>query len=680
MNQNKINSTIKYFLIFLLIFTFENLESKENPILAKVGNENIDYYSLQKALEKNISKASHNLEDMSKDSLINFINLYANYRLKVLDAIDRGYLQDTEVKNEIKQNTIMLAKSYLYDKRVLEPNINIYLDRRNKYIKIGVILFSFQQGVVTEESMKPRDLAQSVLDSILTGKINFEDAAKTHSSDTRTAESGGIIDSYILSTNIQRPLENAVFSLDAGEIYPEIVETSYGFFILKTVDYKERVLKKPAHILFDKKGGEITEELESRADFILNLLEEGKEFNKLAEEYSDDPASAINGGVIDDYYDLALGFENEGTRLDNNFTEALFSLKLGEYSGKVFTGFGIHIIKNVEEKKPDIEKEKEEVTNFYKRIHFENDKRSYKDKLSLEMGLKINDNILSKFLSKLDNSKTNLDSNWHYNVDNSLKRDILFYYKDRKWTIGELIDSMNNKSNPKFRSISLNYEGIKKVIDNLIEENLFLDVSDNLMKEYPDYKRLIKEFHDGILLFKVEASEVWDNMGFDSLEAKKYYDTTTKVFMTDEMWDISEIFVLSQNVADEVSERIANGEDFHDLAGKFTQRTKYREKNGNHGPLNSKNNRFSDFLSNEKIEEGAIIGPKNYQRGLSILKINEIIPSRKKSFEEAISDIAPILQEMKQKKLTEKWLSKVREKHKVEIFEKKIDEILNSKK
>ena len=31
-------------------------------------------------------------------------------------------------------------------------------------------------------------------------------------------------------------------------------------------------------------------------------------------------------------------------------------------------------------------------------------------------------------------------------------------------------------------------------------------------KEYPDFESLMKEFRDGILLFKVEAMEVWDKM------------------------------------------------------------------------------------------------------------------------------------------------------------------------
>jgi hypothetical protein len=61
--------------------------------------------------------------------------------------------------------------------------------------------------------------------------------------------------------------------------------------------------------------------------------------------------------------------------------------------------------------------------------------------------------------------------------------------------------------------------------------------------------------------------------------------------------------------------------------------------------------------------------------GISIIKINKIIEPREKTFEEAIIDIAPIVQSMKQQMLVDNWLDRVKEKHEVEINNDVIDEI-----
>ncbi len=148
MNQNSVSKMIKYFFFFFILLSFENLESKENPILAKVGEESIDYYSLQKALEKNISKSSRNLDDMSKDSLINFINLYANYRLKVLDAVDRGYLDDAEVKNEIKKQ---VPENKVIEKDMSKKKRKSFFSLKSKKAKIilGLVIFFILLGSYT---------------------------------------------------------------------------------------------------------------------------------------------------------------------------------------------------------------------------------------------------------------------------------------------------------------------------------------------------------------------------------------------------------------------------------------------------------------------------------------------------------------------------------------------------
>ena len=84
-----------------------------------------------------------------------------------------------------------------------------------------------------------------------------------------------------------------------------------------------------AHILVEK---------ESLAKEVIEKLNKGESFARLAEQYSMD-GSRKRGGD--------LGFFGKGMMV-KEFEKAAFALKKGEVSGPVRTEFGYHIIKRLE--------------------------------------------------------------------------------------------------------------------------------------------------------------------------------------------------------------------------------------------------------------------------------------------------------------------------------------------
>ncbi len=104
---------------------------------------------------------------------------------------------------------------------------------------------------------------------------------------------------------------------------PTLKETVDISHILKLVKPSEEAQKKA----FDKISN------------ILGQIQNGGDFSKLAEKYSDDPASARRGGD--------LGLISRGDFVPE-FEAAAYKLKDGEVSGIVQTQFGFHIIKMIE--------------------------------------------------------------------------------------------------------------------------------------------------------------------------------------------------------------------------------------------------------------------------------------------------------------------------------------------
>ncbi len=99
---------------------------------------------------------------------------------------------------------------------------------------------------------------------------------------------------------------------------------------------------KLGHILLEIKPSQSTlDSLKKKAEMVLDLAKQGEDFASLASKYSDDPATAKNGGD--------LGFFSKGSMIEK-FEKVAFALNPGEISDLVETQFGYHIIR-VEEKK-----------------------------------------------------------------------------------------------------------------------------------------------------------------------------------------------------------------------------------------------------------------------------------------------------------------------------------------
>jgi parvulin-like peptidyl-prolyl isomerase len=79
-----------------------------------------------------------------------------------------------------------------------------------------------------------------------------------------------------------------------------------------------------------------------------------------------------------------------------------------------------------------------------------------------------------------------------------------------------------------------------------------------------------------------------------------------------------------------------------------------------------------------KPAEGDILGPLKFEKGYSIVRVNEVQSPRMKTFEEAIPDFAPAYQDMMQKKFSEAWIARLKEKYPVIINQSFIDVIFRN--
>jgi peptidyl-prolyl cis-trans isomerase SurA len=660
--------------VFILLSVIAKTQTKNinNEVLAEVGLEKITYGELQKAYQKNSNRKNVELYKLPKDSLYNFLNIYINYRLKVQDAENKGYQNKPEIIEEIKQSRKALVESYYYDDHLYKPFLKTMIDKRKIEKKIAIIMQGFNDMAVTDSATALSTINQAMTE--VKNGIDFADVAKAYSMDKNTSTNGGLIDRWITAGSVARQLEDPIYLTAKGQVYPEVLVVKQSFFIMKVIDEAPRKFVKASHILIQNNPDK---NIDSIATIVLAKLKKGESFEKLAKIYSDDNSTKEIGGTFPEYYSRSTGYEKSQKQVVAEFENAMFALKKGEISGKVTTQYGIHIIRCEDIRDFEPASESEELRSVYRRSKLFTDKQNLLDSLSIVYGYKLNEDVLAEIMNNVDSAKTNLQSDWAKDLKPALLNKVLFEMNKTKYTVSEFVKILNE--NNEFKGYSLNLDGFLRAIQNYTRPIAFEEETKTYETKNTEFASMMKEFRDGILLFKVEGDEVWNKLKFDSTKAREFYSLNKDKYKTDLSYDLSEILVFNDSAANEISKKIKSGMNFDTLAKISTQRGGMREKSGNLGIMSTVKDEQARLALQFSPKKGQILQPIKLEKGIAILRINDIHPARPKTFEESIPDFATTFQELRQREITENWLNKVKKDTKIVINKKTIDEITKSK-
>lgn len=664
-------------------------QSYNNAVMATVGTEKIIYADVERAFQKNMNRRETKLSAVPRDTAMEFLRLYTNYRLKVMSARERGVQNDTAVKADIANNRKLLSETFYFDKAVADARVAELTRRRTKELQVGIILSAVVlPGQTTWDSARSYNKALNLI-RILEGGANFTQLARDSSDDKETGSNGGQLP-WISGGSIIKIVEDEAYAVPAGSFSKKPVPSRFGYFIVNVERTEPRKVVKFRHILLGAKATRDTLSTERLADSLIQILrmptsqqgaalrargvDPGEDvFHAMAVAYSDDPASASKRGYLGSPYSRSGGMEPNSTRLLPAFENAVFDLKDGDVSGKVRTIHGIHIIRLDSTKYPDEIMERDNARRTYRRQYFEEDKRIVLDSLKTVYGYAWNSDAYSRLRSVVDSTKNAQDTTWHGKIPADLRNQTLYTSPKMTLTVGEFADSMRYRLD--MRGFTLNAAGYERGINKIVDPLLLEQATSNLETTQSDFKALIQEFTDGILMFKVEEQEVWSKLRFDTVDARNFYDTTRTRWMTEQKYIVTEVYVTDANRAKEIAASAAAGADLADIAAKETQREGMREKRGLQGALSAKTSKYAQMIRDAKTTSGGIVGPFPHDKGFVVLRLDATEAPRPKTFEEALNELAPAYQDALQKRLTEAWLSGVRERNAVVVNQKTINEI-----
>lgn len=502
---------------FIICISSGLLAQDNSAVLLKVGDTPVTVEEFSYIYEKNNGENA----DYSKESVEEYLDLYTKFKLKVAKA--RSMQMDTipELKAELETYRRQLASSYLMNKEVLDKLVKQAFERRKQDVQIAHILIAPVKGRGKRGQIEALEKTVKLKAEIEAGKITFEEAALKNSSDQNTAKNGGVM-AYL--TAMLPPgfleLENAMYELKPGEI-SEPIKTKLGFHLVKVVNRRPaRGVVDISHILIrkelNKKPVPNAEELAMEA---YNQLLLGKPWNEVVAEYSDDKETKTKRGALGR---LGIGVYSPA------FEDAAFSLeKDGDFTMPVETKSGFHIIRrNYKEDLNDFDAYRRQAeTRIEKKPRFEEAKKDLIAGIKEKYNYKINEEALNHFTSTVN--KDFYTFKWRRDTVEDIE---IFRFNEDVYKLEQFVDYL--KKNVKYRQrYSKNKppsEAVREMLEQYSDEESILYEETKLEATYPDFRNLMREYREGILLFEASKVHVWDKASNDSLGLKRFYENNRK--------------------------------------------------------------------------------------------------------------------------------------------------------
>jgi peptidyl-prolyl cis-trans isomerase SurA len=624
------------------------LFSQESPVLMTIADEEVSLAEFERIYRKNNNEAS-----LNKQSPEEYLELFINFKLKVMEAEALGMDTTNKFINELEGYREQLAKPYLADDESRAEMLKEAYERAKLDVNASHILIKLPGNPTPDDTLAAYEKITEIRARILKGEA-FETVARATSEDGSVSRNGGNLGYFTVFSMIYS-FETVAYHSPIGAVSLPF-RTNYGYHILKVNDRRPaRGQVKVAHIFVRTPEG-MTEEQKKEAyvkvHMIYDSLQIGADFGEMAKTHSEDPSSARNNGEIPWF---------GAGRMIPEFEDACFAIEeKGGFSKPFKSFYGWHIVKQLDRKPigtyEEMKPELQEKANRGDRRKYQTER--YVNKLKSEYGFSESQDNLDLVYMSVDTSL--LSGTWK---GGSIKNDQtpMFKIGEHTATIGEFADYMiKNQNRGKSRHV-ISY------VDEMYTEfakEVVIDYEDSMLSvKYPEFRYIYEEYHDGILLFDIMDNMVWSKAVSDTLGLTAFHDSHEN----DYMW---------QQRSEAIVVTCSEGAD---LAGILKSYKKIMKGKLDESDLNGTfcNSDTVDCISIEKVlvEEGEneMVDAMKGQPGLGpvvngegsdrFVILKAVRPPEPKKLDEARGQITSDYQNY----LEKQWIEALKQKYPVEV-------------
>jgi peptidyl-prolyl cis-trans isomerase SurA len=521
---------VSFFLLIIAFVAIFSCQTSKTPLptakvdkkeinLITVGSSTVSVGEFKYVYEKNNANDSIAYSDKS---VREYLDLFINFKLKVEEAKSKGLDTTREFLNEFVEYKKQLAKPYLTESKVTEGLVQEAYERLKEEIHASHILINASADASPADTLKAYNKIQEVRTRAVAGE-DFGKLAVEYSEDPSAKQNKGDL-GYFTALQMVYQFEDMAFKTPMNQISP-VFRTRFGYHILKT--YERRPSNgeiKIAHIYLRMDGDKDSALIASRAMEIDKRLQNGEAWDKLCAQFSNDEKSKNNGGIIDQLFSAGM--------LVKPLEEISFGLKeIGAISKPVKTIYGWHIIKLIERKGLAPFKEIENVL----KQRVSKDSRSELNRTFLVQRIRkdnnFEENVKSKayILSKADSSL--VKGIWNFNRADENPSKTLFVINKNPYSIKNFFAYIEKEQQNKPNTSPSQY--MENLYNQYVETTLLDYEESNLEEKYPEFRYLVNEYREGMLLFKIMEERVWGRGVSDVQGMEKFFEANRDKYRWD---------------------------------------------------------------------------------------------------------------------------------------------------
>lgn len=637
----------KGILFFCFFCIFINVKSQT---IFTYGNHSVDKSEFLRVYQKNKKAALNDTQ-----SLIDYLNLYSIFKMKVQAAKDLGLDKTKSFQDEIADFRMQIMHNYLRDDAQLNNLVEEAFIRMQSDIKVKDYFVKIS-GLDSEMTTKKLDSIYNILNKVYDYAGTISSFADEH---VKIEESDF---GYVTAFSLPYEFESVLYSENRYP-YRLPVETKKGYHFLGKINQRPALGRiKVAQILiaFPPNSPELKSSAKKLVDSIYGLLKSGADFSEMVKKYSNDRSSILDDGRLPEF---GVGEYSPA------FEQAAFSLeKNNDIAPPVETDLGFHIIKRIS---------KEPIPSSLD----ENFRRFLIDKvMDDERGQLVQKSFMNTVISKTKMNKINVNILDVWNViDSSLMENkkikygsvdgntaLVSFEDGSSASVADFIVFLRNSDAVLPSMLHQSYENLlPKFYDEMALENY----KKNLEKFDTEFNHQMEEFKEGNLLFEVMQKMVWTKASMDSSGQKKYYDKNIDKYIWRQSADVVIFNCKNMSTAKKAIKELKEGKNWMDIWNHYVDELQ----------VDSGRYELSQLINYELKEwklnyiSKLVINPQD--QSANFVKIIKDYPAyQKRSFEEArglvINDY--------QNEIEQQWITQLKKKYPLKINMAEFEKLLKN--
>ena len=662
---------LKMFVLASLIMPafFAQAQSKtDKEVLMTIGDQSITVKDFTDVYYKNNLKS----DVIEKKSVDDYLELFTTFRMKVMEAERLQLDTSAKFKKELAGYRKQLAKPFMSSDDITDELIEEAYQRKLKDIRASHILIRCDKNALPSDTLKAYNKAMDIRKKALAKGADFGALADQYSDDpsakgmkatdqnpARPGNHGDL--GYFTVFDMVYPFETGAYNTKEGEISMP-VRSDFGYHIIKVNSVTDAMGSiQAAHIFlqlpFDAPAEDVAA-MKQKADNIYKELmaKDGKNWNEMVKQYTDDKGTVARNGALSNF---------TVSRIVPEFIEACKSLEINEISKPIRTNYGFHIIKL--RGKSGVSSFEKESKALSERI--EKDQRSKKSEevvlkqVKTEYKFKQNDKNLETFLATIDSSILRNAYEPAAEVDMNAT---LFSLENNPTKVSDFVTYIKaNMTTQKYVTpATYGYQ----LYENFRNETVMNYADAHLEDKYPEFKALVQEYKDGILLFDLMDREVWNKAVKDTVGLAEFHKRNASKYMWGDRAYATIITVTRPEALPKVKALLDKGVELDSLRNAF-QRDSITNAFVRKGYYQKGDNQFVDQTEWKVGVRNEI--PSTVDQSTVIVCIREVRKPEQKTLKEARGLVTSDYQV----ELEQNWVKTLKEKYPVKINESVLEKV-----